>query len=264
MLSPCIINSASLLGTGQLPKFAGDLFRLENTDFWLSPTAEVPVTNLFRDETLDAELLPISMAAYTPCFRSEAGSYGKDTRGLIRQHQFQKVELVKISHPETSYDALEKLTRDAESILQKLKIPYRVMALCTADLGFGSAKTYDLEVWLPGQDGYREISSCSNCESFQARRAQYPLSRRRQGKERVRAHLERQRAGHRPDLGGGGRKLSAGGRQRPGARGSQGLFGRRGANYSKRAAIENVARCIFCIGTRPRTLVAPLSDRFVH
>lgn len=171
VLSPCIINSASLLGTGQLPKFAGDLFRLENSDFWLSPTAEVPVTNLFRDETLNGELLPISMAAYTPCFRSEAGSYGKDTRGIIRQHQFQKVELVKIAHPERSYDALEKLTRDAESILQKLKIPYRVVALCTADLGFGSAKTYDLEVWLPGQAEYREISSCSNCESFQARRA---------------------------------------------------------------------------------------------
>ena len=171
VLSPCIINSASLLGTGQLPKFAGDLFRLENTDFWLSPTAEVPVTNLFRDETLNADLLPISMAAYTPCFRSEAGSYGKDTRGLIRQHQFQKVELVKIAHPSTSYDELEKLTSNAESILQKLNLPYRVMNLCTGDLGPNSAKTYDLEVWLPGQNAYREISSCSNCESFQARRA---------------------------------------------------------------------------------------------
>ena len=171
VLPPAIVNSASLRGTGQLPKFAGDLFRLENTDLWLSPTAEVPVTNLFRDETLDGEQLPISLAAYTPCFRSEAGSYGKDTRGLIRQHQFQKVEMVKFSHPATSYDELEKLIRNAESILQKLEIPYRVMALCTGDIGFSAAKTYDLEVWLPGQNAYREISSCSNCESFQARRA---------------------------------------------------------------------------------------------
>ncbi|MBI2817940.1 MAG: serine--tRNA ligase [Acidobacteria bacterium] len=171
VLPPSIINSASLFGTGQLPKFAEDLFRLENTDFWLSPTAEVPVTNLFRDETLDGDLLPISLAAYTPCFRSEAGSYGKDTRGLIRQHQFQKVELVKFSHPATSYEEHESLTRAAESILQKLNLPYRVISLCTGDLGFSAAKTYDLEVWLPGQNVYREISSCSNFESFQARRA---------------------------------------------------------------------------------------------
>jgi seryl-tRNA synthetase len=171
VLPPAIVNSTSLLGTGNLPKFAEDLFHLENTDYWLSPTAEVPVTNLFRDETLDADVLPVSLAAYTPCFRSEAGSYGKDTRGIVRQHQFQKVELVKFVHPATSYDEHEKLTRHAESILQKLKLPYRVMSLCTGDLGFSAAKTYDLEVWLPGQGVYREISSCSNFESFQARRA---------------------------------------------------------------------------------------------
>jgi len=171
VLPPAIVNTASLMGTGQLPKFAGDQFRLENSDFWLSPTAEVPVTNLFRDETLDGDLLPINMAAYTSCFRSEAGSYGKDTRGIFRQHQFQKVELVKLTHPSTSYEEHEKLTRNAESILQKLGLPYRVVSLCTGDLGFGAAKTYDLEVWLPGQNAYREISSCSNYETFQARRA---------------------------------------------------------------------------------------------
>jgi len=171
VLPPAIVNSASLFGTGQLPKFADDLFRLEGTDFWLIPTAEVPVTNLYRDEVLDAADLPISLVAYTPCFRSEAGSYGKDTRGIIRHHQFQKVELVKFSHPAASYEELERLTGHAEAILQKLEIPYRVVALCTADLGFSAAKTYDLEVWLPGQGAYREISSCSNFESFQARRA---------------------------------------------------------------------------------------------
>ena len=171
VLPPAIVNSASLYGTGQLPKFAGDQFRLENSDYWLSPTAEVQLTNLFRDETLDASSLPISLTAHTPCFRSEAGSYGKDTRGVFRQHQFQKVEMVKFVHPTASYDELEKLTGNAEAILQQLKLPYRVMALCTGDLGFSAAKTYDLEVWLPGQNEYREISSCSNFESFQARRA---------------------------------------------------------------------------------------------
>ena len=171
VLPPSIINSASLFSTGQLPKFAGDLFRLENTDLWLSPTAEVPVTNLFRDEVLDADDLPLSLVAYTPCYRSEAGTYGKDTRGIVRQHQFQKVELVKFVHPSRSYEELEALTGHAEAILQRLGLPYRVVALCTGDLGFSAAKTYDLEVWLPGQGAYREISSCSNFESFQARRA---------------------------------------------------------------------------------------------
>ena len=173
VLPPYLVNSDSMYGTGQLPKFAADLFRVPHgeKDLWLIPTAEVPVTNLYRDETVDAARLPISLAAYTPCFRSEAGSYGKDVRGIIRQHQFQKVELVKFSRPQESYDELEKLTHDAEEVLQKLGLHYRVMALCTGDLGFSSAKTYDIEVWLPGQQLFREISSCSNFESFQARRA---------------------------------------------------------------------------------------------
>jgi seryl-tRNA synthetase len=171
VLPPFLINSASLFGTGQLPKFADDLFKIEKHDFWLAPTAEVPVTNLFRDETLDADQLPINLCAYTPCFRSEAGSYGRDVRGIIRQHQFQKVELVKFTRPEESYDQLEKLTADAEDILQRLGLPYRTIVLSTGDMGFASAKTYDIEVWLPGQNGYKEISSCSNFEAFQARRA---------------------------------------------------------------------------------------------
>jgi len=173
VLPPYMVNSESMYGTGQLPKFAADSFRVPHgeKDLWLVPTAEVPVTNLYRDETLDGSKLPISLTAYTPCFRSEAGSYGKDVRGIIRQHQFQKVELVKFARPENSYDQLENLTHDAEEILQKLRLPYRVMVLSTGDMGFSAAKTYDLEVWLPGQQLYREISSCSNFESFQARRA---------------------------------------------------------------------------------------------
>jgi seryl-tRNA synthetase len=172
VLPPFLVNSASLYGTGQLPKFAEDLFRCENTDFWLAPTAEVPVTNLFRDETLNADKLPISLCAYTPCFRSEAGSYGRDVRGIIRQHQFQKVELVKFTRAEQSYQEHEKLTRDAEEVLQRLELPFRTIVLCTGDTGFSSAKTYDIEVWLPGLNAYKEISSCSNFEAFQARRAQ--------------------------------------------------------------------------------------------
>lgn len=171
VLPPAIANSASLFGTGQLPKFAEDLFRLQDTDLWLIPTAEVPLTNLYRDEVLDAADLPVSLAAYTPCFRSEAGSYGKDTRGIVRHHQFQKVEMVKFAHPSTSYDELERMTGHAEALLQKLGLPYRVVTLSTGDMSFSAAKTYDLEVWLPGQSLYREISSCSNFESFQARRA---------------------------------------------------------------------------------------------
>ncbi len=168
---PFMINSASLFGTGQLPKFAEDLFKCENYDLWLAPTAEVPVTNLYRDETIDTDRLPVRLCAFTSCFRSEAGSYGKDVRGIIRQHQFQKVELVKFTRPEQSYDELEALTRDSEDILQRLGLPYRTVALCTGDLGFSSAKTYDIEVWLPGVSTFREISSCSNFEGFQARRA---------------------------------------------------------------------------------------------
>ncbi len=172
VLPPFLVNSASLYGTGQLPKFAEDLFKCEGHDLWLAPTAEVPVTNIFRDETLDSDDLPISLCAYTPCFRSEAGSYGRDVRGIIRQHQFQKVELVKFTRPEQSYEELEKLTRDAEHVLQLLELPYRTVVLCTGDMGFSAAKTYDIEVWLPGQNAYKEISSCSNFEAFQARRAQ--------------------------------------------------------------------------------------------
>lgn len=182
VLPPNMVNSKSLFGTGQLPKFAEDLFhcddkgayepgKLQDGDHWLIPTAEVPVTNLFRDETLEENELPISFCAYTPCYRSEAGSYGKDVRGMIRQHQFQKVELVKFAKPEDSAAEHEKLTRHAETVLERLGLPYRRMLLCTGDMGFASAKTYDLEVWLPGQGLYREISSCSNFEAFQARRA---------------------------------------------------------------------------------------------
>ena len=171
VLPPFLVNSASLYGTGQLPKFKEDLFKCEDRDLWLIPTAEVPVTNIYRDETLDADQLPIKLVAYTPCFRSEAGSYGRDVRGIIRQHQFQKVELVKFARPDQSYQELDKLTDDAEDILRRLGLPFRTVTLCTGDMGFGSAKTYDIEVWLPGQNDYKEISSCSNYESFQARRA---------------------------------------------------------------------------------------------
>jgi len=182
VLPPFIVNSASLFGTGNLPKFAADLFKLEGTDYWLIPTAEVPVTNLYRDEVLEAENLPLKHCAWTACFRSEAGSYGKDVRGIIRQHQFQKVELVKFVLPEKSYEELESLTRDAEMILQKLGLPYRVVVLCTGDMGFSSAKTYDIEVWLPSSREYKEISSCSNFEAFQARRANLRFRRAGRGK----------------------------------------------------------------------------------
>jgi seryl-tRNA synthetase len=172
MLPPALVNRAALVGTGQLPKFEEDLFRLVQGEYFLIPTAEVPLTNLHRDEILQRTDLPIKYVAYTPCFRSEAGSYGKDVRGLIRQHQFNKVEMVKFAEPESSYSELEEMVQNAETILRRLKLPYRVVELCTGDLGFAAAKTYDLEVWLPGQNTYREISSCSNCEDFQARRAQ--------------------------------------------------------------------------------------------
>jgi seryl-tRNA synthetase len=178
MLPPFMVNDDSLFGTGQLPKFEADLFKVRfEREYYLVPTAEVPLTNLHRAEILSEKDLPLSYTAYTPCFRSEAGSYGRDVRGLIRQHQFDKVELVKFTKPEESYEALERLTRDAETVLQRLELPYRVVTLSTGDMGFSAAKTYDIEVWLPSQQTYREISSCSNCEAFQARRAQIRFKR---------------------------------------------------------------------------------------
>ncbi len=182
VLPPYMVNSDSMYGTGQLPKFAADLFKCQDHDLWLIPTAEVPLTNLYRDEVLEGPRLPVSLTGYTPCFRSEAGSYGKDVRGIIRQHQFQKVELVKFANPDDSYQQLEKLTQDAETVLQRLGLHYRVMSLCTGDMGFSAAKTYDLEVWLPGQQLFREISSCSNFENFQARRANIRFRREGKGK----------------------------------------------------------------------------------
>ncbi len=171
MIPPYIVNEESMFGTGQFPKFKEDVFQLENSNYTLIPTAEVPLTNYYRDEILAPEQLPVYFTALSPSFRSEAGSAGRDTRGLIRLHQFNKVEMVKLSKPENSYDELEKMTQNAEAILQKLNLPYRVITLCTGDMGFSAAKTYDIEVWIPAQDTYREISSCSNCENFQARRA---------------------------------------------------------------------------------------------
>jgi len=171
VLPPFMANTDSFIGTGNLPKFEEDLFKIEGTNFYLIPTAEVPVTNIHRDEILKEDELPIKYVAYTPCFRSEAGSYGKDVRGIIRQHQFNKVELVKFSNPDSSYEEHESLTKDAARILELLGLPYRVVALCTGDMGFSSAKTYDIEVWVPSEKTYREISSCSNFEDFQARRA---------------------------------------------------------------------------------------------
>jgi seryl-tRNA synthetase len=182
VLTPFMVNAESMTGTGQLPKFKEDLFKIEGMEYYLIPTAEVPVTNIYREEILEEDKLPIYLVAYSPCFRSEAGSYGKDTRGLIRQHQFNKVEMVKFSKPETSYDELEKLTANAEEVLEKLGIAYRTVCLCTADLGFSSAKTYDVEAWMPGQNTYREISSCSNFEDFQARRASIRFRRTDSGK----------------------------------------------------------------------------------
>jgi len=182
VLTPFMANRDSMTGTGQLPKFAEDLFKVEGTDYFLIPTAEVPVTNIYRDEILEEKKLPVYYVAYSPCFRAEAGSYGKDTRGLIRQHQFNKVEMVKFTQPETSYAELEKLTANAEEVLKRLNIHHRTVSLCTADLGFSSAKTYDVEVWMPGQNAYREISSCSNFEDFQARRASIRFRRSESGK----------------------------------------------------------------------------------
>ncbi len=181
---PFMVNSATMRGTGQLPKFSEELYRCEGDDLWLIPTAEVPLTNLRAGEILKEEELPLYLTAYTPCFRREAGSYGRDVRGMLRQHQFDKVEMVKIVHPDSSYDELEKLTNNAERVLQILGLPYRVICLCTGDMGFASSKTYDLEVWLPSQGKYREISSCSNCEDFQARRMNTRFRSKDSGKTR--------------------------------------------------------------------------------
>jgi seryl-tRNA synthetase len=170
-ITPYLVNTKTITGTGQLPKFEHDQYKIHEEELWLIPTAEVPLTNLYSDEVLEESSLPLKLCAHTPCFRREAGEYGKDIRGLIRQHQFNKVELVKIAHPDRSFDELESLTKDAEKILQLLKLPYRVVELCTGDLGFSAAKTYDIEVWIPSQEKYREISSCSNCTDFQSRRA---------------------------------------------------------------------------------------------
>lgn len=178
VLPPFMVNRKTMTGTGQLPKFEADLFKLENWDYFLIPTAEVPVTNIYSEDILNEEDLPVYFTAYTPCFRSEAGSYGKDTKGLIRQHQFNKVELVKFTLPETSYEELEKLLENAETVLKRLELPYRVITLCTGDMGFSAAKTYDIEVWMPSQNTYREISSCSNFEDFQARRANIRFKRK--------------------------------------------------------------------------------------
>jgi seryl-tRNA synthetase len=186
ILPPFIVNRTTMTNTGQLPKFEEDLFKLEGWDYFMIPTAEVPLTNIHQGEILEEEMLPLYYTAYTPCFRSEAGSYGKDTRGLIRQHQFNKVEMVKFATPETSYDELEKMLVNAETILQRLGLAYQVLTLCTGDMGFSAAKTYDIEVWMPAQGVYREISSCSNCENFQARRAEIRFRRKgRKGTELV-------------------------------------------------------------------------------
>jgi seryl-tRNA synthetase len=182
ILPPALVNRAALVGTGQLPKFEEDLFHVTPGDYFLIPTAEVPLTNLHREEMLERDELPIKYVAYTPCFRSEAGSYGKDVRGLIRQHQFNKVEMVKLTEPDNSYDELESMVQNAEAVLKGLELPYRVVELCTGDMGFGAAKTYDLEVWLPGQNTFREISSCSNCEEFQARRANIRYRKEKTGR----------------------------------------------------------------------------------
>ena len=228
---PFLVSSTTLYGTGQLPKFEQDLFKIAGEwDLYLIPTAEVPVTNLYRGEILDGKRLPLKYTAYTPCFRSEAGSYGADMRGLIRQHQFDKVELVKFTTPETSYDELESLTANAEKVLQLLGLPYRTVVLCTGDMGFSAAKTYDIEVWLPSQNGYREISSCSNCEAFQARRANIKFRPDGHGQGGARPHAERIGPRGRPNADCDPRELSAEGRLGRDSRGAAAVHGREGSD----------------------------------
>ncbi len=227
VLPPFLVSAATLYGTGQLPKFEPDLFKIAGDwDLYLIPTAEVPVTNLYRGEILDGRRLPLKYTAYTPCFRSEAGSYGADVRGLIRQHQFDKVELVKFATPDSSYDELESLTRDAERVLQLLGLPHRTVVLCTGDMGFSSAKTYDIEVWLPSQNTYREISSCSNCEGFQARRANIKFRPNGTGKAEHVHTLNGSGLAVGRTLDCGSRKLSAAGRFSGCAGGAAALHGR--------------------------------------
>ena len=228
---PYLVNDRTLYGTGQLPKFAADLFALEGENkLRLIPTAEVSLTNLVSDSIVEPVDLPLRLTAHTPCFRSEAGSYGQDTRGMIRQHQFEKVELVHIAKPSESYSELEVLVRNAETILQRLALPYRVMALCGGDTAFGAAKTYDLEVWLPGQGRYREISSCSNCEAFQARRMQARWRNPGDRQARERAHVERLGARRRTHADCRARELPAGRRLRAHTRGAAALHGRRASH----------------------------------
>jgi hypothetical protein len=208
------VNRAALVGTGQLPKFEEDLFHVAPGDYFLIPTAEVPLTNLHREEILEQDELPINYVAYTPCFRSEAGSYGKDVRGLIRQHQFNKVEMVKLTEPEDSYDELEKMVQNAETVLKKLELPYRVVELCTGDMGFGAAKTYDLEVWLPGQNTYREISFLLELRRIPGAAREHSLSQREKRSAIIRSHTQRLRSCRRSYPGCGAGKLPAGRRQR--------------------------------------------------
>ena len=225
---PFLVNRAAMIGTGQLPKFEEDMFKCEGTDYYLIPTAEVPVTNLHRGEILAADQLPLRYTAYTACFRAEAGSAGRDTRGLIRNHQFDKVELVKLVRPETSYEELESLVQDAEAVLQRLGLPYRVVCLSSGDLGFAAAKTYDLEVWMPSYGRYVEISQLQQLRGLPGPAGGHPLPARAQGEARVRPHPERFRAGCGPHAGRAPGELPAGGRLGPNPRGAPALHGRAG------------------------------------
>lgn len=227
---PFMVNSKTMRGTGQLPKFAEDLYKCENDDLWLIPTAEVPLTNLHAEEILDEGQLPLYYTAYTPCFRREAGAYGRDVRGMLRQHQFDKVEMVKISSPEASYDELEKMTDNAEEVLRALGIPHRTICLCTGDMGFGASKTYDVEVWLPSQYKYREISSCSNCEDFQAQEDEHQVPSRRRRQAPVRPYPERFGHRHREDPYRRSRELPEGRRLHRDSGSPRSLHGRRHGN----------------------------------
>ncbi len=254
---PFLANSTTLQGTGNLPKFEQDLFKIAGDwDLYLIPTAEVPLTNMHRGEILDGRELPIRTTAYTPCFRSEAGSYGQDVRGLIRQHQFDKVELVKLTTPEQSYDELEALTANAEEILKRLELPYRTLLLCTGDMGFAAAKTYDIEVWLPGQNNYREISSCSNTEAFQARRAniKFRAGRNRQGG--VRPHPQRIGTRRRPHAHRDPGELPAERRQRGRSRRASPLHGRKRADYH----LARAPRAVELRALRRRSSDPPVQD----